>query len=230
MEDYYIGASLLFVNRKEKMLEAVIKSYILENSTYQEFIEKVKVLGEKQNRYNRQKRKYDFEYIGIEDIFRVVGPIEEGALLGRMTIWDQTLQDANALVLQPESFAFHKQLNGFYGKWYLAIAIYYVEAKDIEDSRTISCYVLIESTNPSLVVQEALAVAGRIDFQKKIARCDLEGLNLDELQFLGFENILVVYEDVKIGGAFLKMCKEYSAMGEIRDLLVDKEELKGFFE
>ncbi len=151
MNEHYVGASLLFAKREDQILEAILKSYVLKSNTYQEAIEEAKAIGAKQNIYRK------FEYIGIEDVFRVVGPIEDGALLGRMTIWEQTLQNAKDLVLEPDKFTFSTQLNGFSGKWYLATPIYFVQAEDTEDSRSISCYCLIENSMEeirSLIIDE----------------------------------------------------------------------------
>ena len=230
MKNIYTGATLLFVDRKKKQLEAVLKSYVLKSSTYDEIIEEARFVGEKQNNYNSQNKEYDFEYIGIEDIFQVVGPIEEGALLGRMTLWEQTLQDAKLLINKSEEYNFSEKQNEFFGKWYLATPVYYVEEEEIEDSRTISCHALIESRNSSLVIKKALAIAESIEFLNKIVSCDCEGLDHEDLKFLGFEDILAVHEDIQSGGEFLDMGKEYRKIEEIHELLLDNEEIINFFE
>lgn len=223
MNEHYVGASLLFVKREDQILEVILKSYVLKSNTYQEAIEEAKAIGDKQNIYRK------FEYIGIEDVFRVVGPIEEGALLGRMTIWEQTLQNAKDLVLEPDKFTFSTQLNGFSGKWYLATPIYFVQAEDTEDSRSISCYCLIESSDSSRVIERSLIITKSEEFKNKIVQCDFEGLAFDELKFLGFEDIQVIYDDIQSGGAFIKMSKCFNSMEEIRSLIIDEEKLQGFF-
>lgn len=223
MNEYYVGVSLLFVKREDQILEAILKSYILKSDTYQDVVQEIKAIGEKQNIYN------EFEYIGLEDIFRVVGPIKEGALLGRMTIWDLTLQNAKNLVLKPDKYTFNSQLDGFSGIWYLAIPIYFVQEEDIEDSRSISCYCLIESTNSSRVIEKSLLIAQSKEFKDKIIECDYEGLAFDELEFLGFEDIQVVYDDIQSGEAFMKISKRFDTMDEIRSLIIDDEKLYGFF-
>jgi len=223
MNEFNVGATLLFVKRENQILEAVLKSYVLKNSTYQDVIEETKAIGEKQDIYCK------FEYIGIEDVFRVVGPIEEGALLGRMTIWEQTLQDAKDLVLEPDKFTFNTQLNGFSGKWYLVTPIYFVQAEDTEDSRSISCHCLIESSDSSRVIEKSFLIAKSKEFKDKIIECDFEGLAFEELKFIGFEDIQVIYDDIHSGGAFMKMSKCFDSMDEIRSLVIDEEKLQGFF-
>ena len=230
----HLGVSLLFVHRKNGILEGVSQSYALQVDEPREVIQKVQLLGTQQNRYDPQQGEYIFEYFGLKDIFEVKGPLEEGALLGRTNIWNQTLEEAQSLLLPHEEFTFYKQLGRFDGKYYLSSPVYYVDDTDPEDTRSISCYCLIESSKPSEVLQKALSIAKSRHFQEKIIGCDFEELRVEDLHFIGFEDIVVIYDNIQQEGAFLKLCKEINSLEELSSLLIEEEEEEeeeeGFFE
>ncbi|MCP4652566.1 MAG: hypothetical protein GY858_04185 [Candidatus Omnitrophica bacterium] len=226
---YYVGVTLLFASFENQCYEAVLESYIVNSTTKKDVLNEAKKIGEMQNIFDKSRNVYTFRYLGIHDIFSIIGPIKEGAILGRMTIWNITLESSNSLSKKKEDFSYNHQLNDYYGESYLSAPIFYVKADSLENSRAISCHVLVKSKEPSLVYRRALAVAKSDELKKKIVKSDFENLTPNELTFIGFEDILVIYDDIKNGGAFLKISCSYSSIEEIRELIIVDEELSGFF-
>ena len=229
MNEHLVGVTLLFFMREDQVLKGILKSYVLSSDSIEEVRIEANLIGEKQNVFDSRKNEYSFKYLGIEDIFKVIGPVEHGAMLGRMTIWDQTIEEARKLVLDSSQFAMHSQLDSFSGKWYLATPAYFVNTHDPEELRSISCLCLIESQDPSSVIEKATCVSTSHEFKSKIVEAECEGLELDELFFLGFEDIKAESDDIQNGGAFLQLYKEIDSIEEIEDLLADEDEISGFF-
>ncbi len=227
MRQDYVGVTLLFIDRRSYDFEAVLMSFIINGLTYSDVIRELKELGEKYNVYDEKNRLFTFKYIGIEDIFQIVGPIGKGSLLGRTTIWDQSFQDAKNIISEPDKYTLHEQMNDFQGKWFLAVPVYYVKSVSKENGRIISCNCLVKSSD-TVINTENLVTSN--NFMEKIIRCDSENLKLNELNFIGFEDISVVYGDVQKGEPFMKMAKKFKSLTDIYSMVIHDEEIVSFFE
>jgi len=226
INELLVGVSLLYSKFESNEYEAILSSYILQSIDHENVIKEVSVIGERDSVLNDE---FYIKYFGIEDIFKVVGPISDGALLGRMTVWDKTMQDAVELVLSENKFSINLSKQ-FSRNWYLATPVYYVTSKESDDARIISCHCLVESLKTSSVENKARLIANSSMFKRKIVELDSEGLVVEELNFLGFENISNIKDDIMQGGPFMKLSKMFNSEDEIRTLLIDNEELIGFFD
>lgn len=227
----YIGVSLLFSCREEDKLEAILESYVLKSKKKDKVIADANQLGKERSQVYKQKENVNIDFLGVEDIFQVIGPISEGALLGRTTIWDQTLKEAYEFKTSEEELTFLEQINDFQGSLFLASIIYHVQVDTIpEQNRVIIVNCLIIPTNYSKVVERAFDTANSEFFKKKIVDCDYEKLSIDQLNFIGFEDILVIYDDFLNGGAFQKLSNVIDNEQELAEMLITDDELNGFFE
>lgn len=229
MHKYSIGATLIFAGKDNSTYTAILKSYVLSSHTCKEMLDEAKEIGKNQTFINMNGETARLEYIGIEDVFRVYGPIKEGALLGRMTLYNKNLNKAKRLVKNPEQFTLNEQLKEFVGKWYLAVSLYYIHSNDPESIRIISCYCLVETADSAKVVDRSLLIANSSAFQDKIVESDMEGLAKNELHFVGFEDIFVVYDDIQHGGSFMKLSKTFQSIDSIRSI-IDDEKIHDFFQ
>ena len=169
------------------------------------------------------------EYLAIEDIFSVVGPLRNGALLSRSTLYSQTPADASALIIAPEHFGYHDSARPNRGE-YVADAVFFVDdLQDEEMRRIIVASALVTARQLSLVVESASMVVKSMGFKQKIVQLDSEGLALDELQFVGFEDINLVSEDIHQNGAYAILAKEIESIDELRSQLLDEEEIRDYF-
>lgn len=228
MRENYVGVNLLFANRQSSVLNAILNSYVLNSENYKNALDETSRIANKVNIFESEKGLGSMEYLGIEDIFRVIGPLEEGAMLGRMTSWGITFEEAKALSVSHESFSFLKKLHSYKEGQFLATPIYYVS--DPENPRAISCHMLVECTDVPFVTERAISLSRSISFLKKIVACDAEETKLDDLNFVGFEDIALIYQDIRKGGAFIELTNDsFASLNDIKHILMSKKQLKDFF-
>ncbi|WP_089726412.1 hypothetical protein [Candidatus Thiosymbion oneisti] len=228
MRENYIGVNLLFANRQSSALNAILNSYVLNSENYKDTIDETSRIANKVNIFNSEKGLGSMKYLGIEDIFWVIGPLEEGAMLGRMTSWGITFEEAKALSISHESFSFLKKPRSYKEGQFLATPIYYVS--DPENPRAISCHMLVECTDLSSVTERAIGLSRSISFLKKIVACDAEGTKLEDLNFVGFEDIALIYQNIRKGGAFIELINDsFASVKDMKHILMTEEQLKDFF-
>ncbi len=234
MNSQYIGITLMFALRTGGKMEGELQSYALpfrsRKTARQEILSSAEEIGTAQVTGTVAAGDEDFvDYLGIEDLFCVVGPLRNGALLSRSTLYSQTPADASALIIAPEHFDYHDSGWPNRGE-YVADAVFFVDdLQDEEMRRIIVASALVTARQQGQVVESASMVVQSMDFKQKIVQLDIDGLAIDELQFVGFEDINLVVEDIHQNGAYAILVKEIESIDEIRNQLLDEKEIRDFF-
>jgi hypothetical protein len=233
MSQKYVGLTLLFAVTKTGSVEGRLNSYIAPYRARQSAREEVTAaaaeIGARQVAATRDREKV--EYLGIEDVFCVVGPIGHGMLLGRSTLWDHHDPRAMTKLLRaPSDYSLHRR-PARQGTLYMASLLYFHDdLRDEADSYGVACLALIEAQVRSAVPGLADAVANSQSFLRSISRCDALSLDADALQYVGIEDIEVLAEDPRRGGAFQRLSREVASVDELHEMLASREDIEGFFE
>ena len=211
----FIGVNLLFAEEDDKTVIGHLISFILHrHKTFTEIQSKCKNMAKKYIT-TQKKNKIKVRYLGIEDVFGIVGPIENGALLGKASYFEyDTLSKAKSLIEKPESFYCNYEFNK-----YLAEAIF--TAKDDQGLFTISCLALIEEKVSSEAVEKAIKTIKSKKFRGKVRRLDNETLN--NLTFIGLRSLEDISSKDLMKEPFRWLYSEFTDIKELKEKLSEKD-------
>ncbi len=221
------GASLLFLKKVNGKFIAELRSYILSSKTYDDFFLEVNTIGNNQNENNSN---FSIEYLGVEDIFAVIGPIGNGALLGRTTIWEQTEDDAKEYLVPEDKYTYVLGQKDVTPKWYLLTGIFHVTEKVKSNSKIIFCLSVLSADITRDIYKNALSLFQSEKFIDRLIFSDYENFDITNLKFIGIEDIVKIPGDIFNKFPFENINKEFNSTEEIVDLLATEEEIKFFFE
>lgn len=183
----YLGITLLFKTKKDNPIEGILISCIIKFSLKKKNLQysinlKVKEIID----------HFDYEYIGINDIFYVTGLINSGEIIGRTTYYDyETLEKANTLIKSEEFIKYGlKEVNV---KKVCFSVIYFCE-NYLNESFTILIKLVL--SNSANVYEEVINICNSKDFINKIKSFSRE--NLKSINFLGLESIVPMKYDFDI--------------------------------
>ena len=101
------GVTLLFKIKNSQEIKGVLKSLVIDTST-QDFFESVLDIAKK------IEKPYDYNYLGLNDIFVVSGIAQEASLLGRTTFYElNELSKAKTIISKEFSYNDSTELKTF---------------------------------------------------------------------------------------------------------------------
>lgn len=176
MKEMKIGATLLFKQITKNKVKGILKSIIISE------IKKTKVLKETQDRGQEIATHYEYDYLGINDLFSVSGDIEPNAILGRTSFYDLDSLEKSKTLINKEVLWLEEKDNLIFFNCSL---VFFCKSID-EDNYTISVLSVIESSYKE-VYNDAKKLGLKQGFQDKIKSNSIE--KIVELHFIGIESV-----------------------------------------
>ena len=200
-----IGATFLFKNNNSQKLKGVLKSVVIDANN---MIESTKIISDKISNY------YNYNYLGINDLFLVSGEAKSGELLGRTTYYElnsleksRSLISSNKIMLNDENIS----------KTYNCSLVYFCE--NAVEKFTISVLSIVKSNNHEIIF-DVESLAENVEFLRKIKSNSLE--EIKEIEFIGIEMICNI--DLKFG-VFQSFYSDFDIIEDIKDELLSNEEI-----
>jgi len=228
-EKKYVGVTLIFACRKNKILQAEKISFLIEAGTSRDIQRKAAKIGCKREIEQKRERYEYYKYLGIHDIFEVNGPIENGAIMGRTTLWSYKNITAAKKLLHPKrEFTIYKCKWPTVDRRYIAEIVYFLGPPEkYALRRTLICHVLIQSQDKNRVIRAAMHVGKSKELILKVKQILLqyESEIPGELKFIGPADVWPIYEKVMIGNPFRAVYKKFNKISSIRKLVSSKTEI-----
>lgn len=207
MEEIIIGVTLLFRKNNTKVISGILKSIVV-TSTKTDLKNKI------DKQANEISKFYDFEFIGINDVFFVSGQIMQGEILGRTTDYDlDTLPKAKSIVYKEFSFDDSSK-----SKHFNCSLVYFCKNFD-KDKFAISIITVLNSLASS-VIEDANHVANDISFIEKIKANSIE--KIESIKYLGIEDIGEVELEF---GVFQSFYAEFNDEESLKREIISKDEM-----
>lgn len=204
-----IGVTLLFKEKQINTIKGVLKSTVVDFYS-NNLIESTKIIS------NKIKDYYNYEYLGINDLFVVSGDPERGELLGRNTYYElDSLNKAKSLLPNDDYSLDRDTVSSTFN----CSIVYFCENNDGEKF-AISILSIVNSSLENLI-PEIESLANSIDFVQKIKSNSLE--NLKKIDFIGIEDICEV--DLKFN-VFQSFYSDFNSEEDLEDELMSSKEIK----
>jgi hypothetical protein len=215
----YIGITLTFASRTEGRLAIEDVSFLIKASTLKEAISVAKKIGEKRSRGSISHTKDFIKYLGIYDIFGVVGPLGHGAMMGQTSKFSyKSLYKVKRLLARYTDYTINqKGCDTAVNDLYIVKFVYFLGAPvPYQSRRALVCWGIIKSHDKSKILNESIKLAQSAKFKQKIILRDYEKIfSSDVLQFVGVNDIRPLFEKLREGNYFLN---GYKGMKKISDL------------
>ncbi len=217
------GLTLLFVGDGPKGVEGIVESYVVRCSS----LDELRRIGERigaREEATPTPTNTRLQYIGIEDVFEVVGPVDEGAILGRTSLWDC---DRRALAedLVQEVATDEDVTTGC--DWYLASAVYFVARDADGDAYAIAAKVMIRCAPTVDAWTHAHDIASSELVLRRVLACG--PASEPQPVFVGLEGLQSYRGDPMRGSPFEVLGKPFASPAEVERLLPDDEEIRESF-
>ena len=207
MEELIIGVTLLFKKNNTKFVSGILKSIVVTST-------KTDLKNEINKRANEISKFYDYEFIGVNDVFFVSGLIMQGEILGRTTDYDlDTLSKAKSIVSTEFSFDDSSK-----SKQFNCSLVYFCKNFD-NDKFTISIITVLNSSVSS-VIEDANHIANDTPFIEKIKANSIE--KIESIEYLGIEDIGEVELEF---GVFQSFYAEFNDEKSLKDEIISKDEM-----
>ena len=177
-----IGTTLLFKQNIKNKVKGFLKSIIIEETKKNELLEKV------ENRGQEIASFYEYEYLGINDLFSVTGDLKPHVILGRSTFYYLDNIEKAKTLLKKEKILLDKddELKAF------NCSLVFFCKNIYGENYTISVLSMIQSYY-KYAYADAEKLGLKSDFQNQIKSNSIK--DIDELKFIGVEDIC--YIDLK---------------------------------
>lgn len=208
MKNLIIGATLLFKKKDIEIISGILKSTVI-------------VVNEKSAENEIQQKGleianfYNYEYIGVNDVFYVSGDVVEGEILGRTTYYDlNTLRKAKSIV--SNDFSFDSDSNS---QTFNCSLVYFCEnSKGIKF--TISAVTILNSSANS-IIENANLTAKNPEIIRKIKTSSVE--NIVSALFVGIDDIGETDLKYKV---FQSFYADFENIEDIKQEVISNKELK----
>ena len=232
----YVGITLRFAVGNEGQLTIDDVNFLIQEFTLARAIKTASKIG-KERSYGEVSLHGDFmQYVGIDDIYRVAGPLGHGAMMGQTSKFSYKNIEKVKKVLgnHKDYIIYEKDFDPPVDNLYIAKFVYFLGAPiPYISRRALVCLGIVKSPDKNKVVDEAIKLAESSEFKRKITLRDYEErFSSDFLQFVDIYNISPVFEKLKVGNCFLGMYKRIRSLKDIqreKDALPDPKKFKGFF-
>jgi len=209
----YIGVTLVFVDKEDKLISGILKSSVVEveRSTIERDIRK---LGVEIATY------YKYNFLGINDVFVVSGNVIEGEVLGRTTYYEiESNKKAQELKIN-----FSNKISDDILKMFNCSLIFFCKTENKEKFAITILSIL--KTKESDIEIKAKEIFDSSIFKNKVKNISVDHLiQLDYIGIAGFEKIDLKYnvfetlysefEDLSI------LIDEVLTTSELNEMLID---------
>ena len=125
----------------------------------------------------------------------------------------------------PNELSYLSQNNEF--DWYVITPIYYYEFSK-KEKLSISFNSLIHVKNKSEVYDEAVIIANDFNFKKTMTELDYKDIDLNNLIFIGFEDIFQITGDIFKSESYDSSYEFIDDIKELEKILLTDEEIIDF--
>lgn len=214
----YIGFTLLFSKKEEVIYKGVLKSYVLSVCDLADLKSAAKRKAEEQIDAHYQ----DYEYLGLEDIFLVSGLPSEGQILGRTSFYDfKSLEQARSLVLSEEDYPFDSTASN--ALFYSTSLVYFYNDPEGEDYNfALTIFTVLDVKSHQDAKFNSLRLSVDRAFLARIVELSVEDLEVENLEFVGIEQVCPIFEDITLGGAFQTFYQEFQSKQEVESQLPEE--------
>ncbi len=227
-----IGVTLLYCSKKAEVgFAGILKSYILEYSQ-DSYIDELA----KQKANDEIKLNPEYNYLGINDLFRVKGNFDEYSILSRISYFDfNTIEQAKTLILKRRDYPF-SEIESKGVNIFASDLIYFFEDKsNSEENFTF----IIRTLNSSLSIAEskkkAISIATHSQFLSNVSQFFYEegilDFHLENLKFIGVQKIYPIFINMQKAHCFEELHRDFNSIEDvIADNLLTQDSIKRKFE
>jgi hypothetical protein len=231
---HYIGITLTFATRTQGELALQEPSFLARASTFSATMQFAKKIGIRRSWGNTSGHDDFVKCLGLNDVFAVVGPMGHGALMGQTSKFGyKTLRQVQRLLAGSTQYVIDQEpCEPAVDDFYIARLAYFLGAPiPYKSRRALVCWGIVKSTNRSQIVDKAIKLAQSSEFKKRIVLRDYEEeFPFDPLEFVGVNNIIPLYERLRVGNYFLHTSRKLQSVGAIDKLaLPNPSVFKTFF-
>ncbi len=192
-----IGITLLYSVTEGGNLLGALKSYVIECKDKSSLIEAAYKKAEEQINLNYS----NYKFIGIEDVFSVMGKVAHGKLMGRSTLYDiDSIVKAKELIGREKDLDVRSQTNCYCGS-----LVYFYEG---EKGYAFTILAIVKGESKEAASKNLRDVATNSKTLNKIIENSVESIFINKIKFVGIEDINVITEDVENGGSFQVLFNE----------------------
>ena len=201
-----IGVTLLFKERNNKVIKGIIKSIIVNEINSVEY----------KNTIDQICDYYDYNFLGINDIFITSELLEEGAFLGRTTYYDlNSIEKSKQLIKQKKDYALNSKTSN---ENFNCSLIYH--CKDFYgETFTVSILTIITSSLP-ILLKRVTKFVGEVDMKERINKYSID--KIDSITYVGIEDICDV--DLKFG-VFQTFYSDFETIDDLKAELMSEREI-----
>jgi len=219
-----VGISLMLFDKKE--ITGVLKSYVL--SLPRLTVGEITKSASKKAKEQIGNSFPNYKYLGIEDVYLVVGSKTEESVLGRVTYYEHNKKSlAKSLVRNKASHSFYGEALEKKVKFYNASLVYFYKDQPSSDSFAFLIVTVVKATNYEDAKVRAKTVAHDKKFMKKIVAGASEDLKVNNIEFLGFNEISPIFDNVHKGGSYQTFYNtKVRSVEKLKEGLLTKNELQ----
>lgn len=209
-----VGVTLLFKEKESNNVKGVLKSTVIDSDASD--LHKLA-----NNKGLEIASHYNYEYLGINDLFTVSGEVKNGEVLGRATFYDLNDIEKSKSLISNNNFAYNPETAS---KSFNCSLVYFCQNIN-KESYTISILSILESVTINEVYTMAKSLAINNDFINKIKSNSIDDLH--ELEFIGIEDICDIKLDFNV---FQTFYSDFETISALKKELLSKDELEDFLE
>lgn len=209
----------------KKEVTGVLKSYVLDlpKMTVGEITKSASMKAKEQISNSFP----NYQYLGIEDVYLVVGSKAEESVLGRVTYYEHSKKSlAKSLVRDKASHSFYGEAIEKKVKFYNASLAYFYKDQPSSDSFAFLIITVVKATSYEDAKIRAKTLAYSKKFKEKIVAGSSEDLNIDNIEFLGFNDICPIFDDVRKGSYQTFYNTKVRSVERLKKGLLAKDELQ----
>ncbi|WP_010522080.1 hypothetical protein [Aquimarina agarivorans] len=206
----YIGVTFLYKNNNDNLIEVVLISCIIE-------IPSIKDLTNIDKKAKEISSKFNYEYLGINDLFHVTGKLTEGEIIGRTSYYELNTFDKSRSLIMDDSF--FKNKSSIINKFYCFTTIYFCK-NDINQNFTISIKSIFKNNSNNLH-QQIHEISKNRTFLKKIISNSID--KIQSIEFVGIEDLYLIDLNMDI---FETLFSNINEIQSIEDEIISEKKVK----
>jgi hypothetical protein len=225
----YVGITLAFVSRCENVLEINRNSYLIRASILSDAIKAAKKIGRSRSWGDISSHDNFQKYIGITDMFYVKGPMKHGAMMGQDTLYSyKKVERIRKLLRKPKDYSINQEKNyPVVDDLYILEFLYFLGPPVPYKYRSAKfCWGMVKSPDRKNVLREGKKLANSQEFKEKIKLSYYDKVfSSDSLQFIGINDVIQVFEKLRVGNCFLCSVKRIDNIKKVKSISVPDPEI-----
>ncbi len=223
--DKYIGITLIFVFEDNQWKKVEKRDYLLRNNTKADIKCGIKRI------VSRMERKFagtHCKYIGIHDVFDVLSPLKEGALLGFSSYRTyKNLEKSKTLTRTSKYFAINKSQHESIDGFYLAEFVFFIgKPETYKNRRAVVINVLVQATDSSKIRSNVNKLCRSKDFLGRVEKYLLDRDTVEScITYIGLRNIKYLPERIKSNNCFAAVYREYQNIADVKKMTYRLQDL-----